>query len=110
MKRKNGKNIITSDDITVLGKNSGKTLEEVLEKLQSESDNLKSNVKWLYKYGGVGGNGGGGGSSTTTDKWTVVCSLGGVQIPESSSDQQEIRSILFSQSGNQKLYIHINNP
>jgi hypothetical protein len=33
MKRKNGKNIITSDDITVLGKNSGKTLEEVLEKL-----------------------------------------------------------------------------
>ena len=108
MKRKNGKNIITSDDITVLGKNSGKTLEEVLEKLQDESNNLKSNVKWLYKYGGVGGNGGGE-SSTTTDKWTVVCSLGGVQIPESSSDQQEIRSILFSQSGNQKLYIHINN-
>jgi len=27
MKRKNGENIITSDDVTVLGKNSGKTLE-----------------------------------------------------------------------------------
>jgi len=75
MKRKNGKNIITSDDVTVLGKNSGKTLEEVLESLQNDSDSLKSNVKWLYKYGGVGGNGGGGGS-TVTDKWTVVCSLG----------------------------------
>jgi hypothetical protein len=31
--KRNGKNIITSDDITVLGKNSGKSLEEVLENL-----------------------------------------------------------------------------
>jgi len=81
--KKNGKNIITSDDITVLGKNSGKTLDEVLESLQTESNELKSNVKWLYKYGGVGGKGssGGGGGSSTTDRWTVICSLGGVQIP-----------------------------
>ena len=80
--KRNGKNIITSNDITVLGKNSGKSLEEVLESLQNDSDSLKSNVKWLYKYGGVGGNGGGnGGGSTITDKWTVVCSLGNIQIP-----------------------------
>jgi hypothetical protein len=31
--KRNGKNIITSDDITVLGKNAGKSLEEVLENL-----------------------------------------------------------------------------
>ena len=30
---KNGKNIITSDDVTVLGKNLGKSLDEVLESL-----------------------------------------------------------------------------
>jgi hypothetical protein len=29
----NGRNIITSEDITVLGKNSGKTLDSVLESL-----------------------------------------------------------------------------
>lgn len=108
--KKNGKNIITSDDITVLGKNSGKSLQEVLEKLQSDSDSLKSNVKWLYKYGGVGGNGGGGDSSTITDKWSVVCSLGNIQIPETTEDSDSVKSILFSNSGTYKLYIHINNP
>lgn len=109
MKRKNGKNIITSDDVTVLGKNSGKTLGEVLESLQNDSDSLKSNVKWLYKYGGVGGNGGGGGS-TVTDKWTVVCNLGNIQIPETTEGITETKSILFSSAGTYNLYIHINNP
>ena len=109
--KRNGKNIITSNDITVLGKNSGKSLEEVLESLQNDSDSLKSNVKWLYKYGGVGGNGGGnGGGSTITDKWTVVCSLGNIQIPETTEGSDSIKSILFSNAGNYKLYIHINNP
>lgn len=107
--KKNGKNIITSEDITVLGKNSGKSLEEVIETLQEDSDKLKSNVKWLYKYGGVGGSGGGG-SSTTTDKWSVICSLGGISIPETVESSTETRSLLFSESGNKKLYLHINNP
>jgi hypothetical protein len=31
--KRNGKNIITSEDVTVLGKNAGKTLNEVLETL-----------------------------------------------------------------------------
>ena len=94
--KKNGKNIITSDDVTVLGKNSGKRLHEVLESIQKDQDSLKSNVKWLYKYGGVGGNGGGEGSSTVTDKWTVVCSLGNIQIPETTENSENIKSILFS--------------
>lgn len=75
MKRKNNKNIITSDDVTILGENLksryGETLENVLEKISETQDSLKSNVKWLYKYGGVGGKGGGGGSDSPTfsDKW-----------------------------------------
>ena len=108
--KKNGKNIITSDDVTVLGKNSGKRLHEVLESIQKDQDSLKSNVKWLYKYGGVGGNGGGEGSSTVTDKWTVVCSLGNIQIPETTENSENIKSILFSSAGTYKLYVHINNP
>ena len=112
--KKNGKNIITSDDVTVLGKNSGKTLDQVLESLQTESNELKSNVKWLYKYGGVGGKGSsggsGGGGSSTTDRWTVICSLGGVQIPQTTDEDTSVRQIMFSGSGKQRFYIHINNP
>lgn len=91
--KRNGKNIITSDDVTVLGKNSGKTLEQVLESLQTESDELKSNVKWLYKYGGVGGKGGSGGSSggsSTTDRWTVICSLGEFKSPRQQMKMQAL--------------------
>jgi len=74
--KKNGHNIITSDDITMLGKNSGKDLQTVLENAQNDIDSLKSNVKWLYKYGGVGGSGGSG--SPTSDKWSATVSLGTV--------------------------------
>lgn len=80
MKRKNNKNIITSDDITILGENLkgryGNTLEDVLEKMSEAQDSLKSNVKWLYKYGGVGGKGGGGGgTSTFSDTWQAIIQL-----------------------------------
>lgn len=110
--KRNGKNIITSDDVTILGKNSGKTLGQVLDSLQTESDELKSNVKWLYKHGGVGGKGGNneGSGSTTTDRWTVICSLGGVQIPQTTDEDTGIRQIMLSESGKQRFYIHINNP
>ena len=105
--KRNNKNIITSDDITVLGKNSGKTLESVLESLQEDQEKLKSNVKWIYKYGGVGGSGGGG-SSSTSDKWSVNFTLGGTQVPEVSGEETKI--IYFSSPGTKRLYFHINKP
>ena len=64
MKRRNGenfKNIILSNDVTVeSGTNKGKSLDEILERQDSEIRELKSNVKWIYKYGGVGTGKGGG--------------------------------------------------
>ena len=106
--KKNGKNIITSEDVTVLGKNIGKTLEEVLETLQEDSQSLKSNMKWIYKYGGVGSNGGGGGSSSITNNWSAICKLGDKLIPEETPG--DVKSLLFQGVGTYKLYLHINNP
>ena len=36
------------------------TIDDVLEKHKKEIDKLKSNVEYIYSYGGVGGNGHGG--------------------------------------------------
>lgn len=102
MKRKNGKNIITSDDITLVGNNkySGKSLHDVLDELSTDHEKLKSNVKWIYKYGGVGsGRGGGGGVSSS---WSLGCTLGGQPIRENNT-------ISLSSRGSYDLVLHINN-
>lgn len=101
MKYKSG-NIITSDDVTMLGSNSGKTLQKVVEDLQKDNNSLKSNVKWIYKYGGVGGSGGGSYSSSS---WSAVINIGGFSV-----DDKETKTVTFDTSGYRKLYIHINNP
>lgn len=103
MKRINGQNIgqniITSSDITLEGEiNGGKTLEEVLEEQSSEIEKLKSNVKWIYKYGGVGGKGGGGSSTS----WSIFARLGGEAING--------ETLIFSQPDQYDLMIRINNP
>lgn len=79
MKFNGTKNIVTDKDITITGASHlGDTLSEILESQQEDISKLKSNVKWLYKYGGVGsGKGGGGGSDTS---WTLYASLGGKRI------------------------------
>jgi hypothetical protein len=72
MKRK-GTNIITDQDIDLTAyENQDKTLSEVLTEHKQDIEQLKSNVKFIYKYGGIGsgsGSGSGGGSGTS---WKVV--------------------------------------
>ena len=59
--RINGKNIITTDDISVTKdlSNLGESLSDIILNQSEELDKLNSNIKWLYKYGGVGGSGSG---------------------------------------------------
>ena len=104
MKRQNGENIeniILSSDITIEGgTNKGKNLEEVLEQQNSEIEKLKSNVKWIYKYGGVGGNGKGGGPSSS---WSIFARLGDMQVVDKET-------LVFPQADQYNLLIRINNP
>jgi hypothetical protein len=74
---KNGEqsSIITTNDITT---SSRRSLSEVLSEQQQDIDSLKSNVKWIYKYGGVGSGGTGGGSTEESTPWKSVISLDGV--------------------------------
>ena len=68
----NGKNIITDQDITLTGNDfAGKTLDTVLTDQEERLDRVESNVKWIYKYGGVGSGSGGSGSGSS-NTWTVL--------------------------------------
>lgn len=71
MRYKNGNDIqriITGDDVIITsGTNSLSTVDEAIEKQQKEIDKLKSNMKYIYSYGGVGGTGSGGGTTNTKD-------------------------------------------
>lgn len=70
--KRNGKNIITDQDITLTGgKNIGKSLDSVLNNQEERLDRIESNVKWIYKNGGVG-SGSGGGSGSGSSRWTAV--------------------------------------
>lgn len=61
---------------------------------------LKGNVKWLYQYGGVGGNGGGSG---TTTSWSIYATLDGQVIKDNST-------IILDNTVNHKLVISISKP
>ena len=61
MKKNNKERFIIDDDIIVTSPhNIGESLKDVIEKQQTDIDKLQSNVKFIYSYGGIGGNGYGG--------------------------------------------------
>lgn len=74
MKLNNGSKIIGTDDIFISSNNSqiGEDLAAVLTKQDADILDLKKNVKWLYKYGGVGGSGGGSSTEATKISCTIT--------------------------------------
>ena len=92
-------NIITDGDIIITSPyKNGKTLNEVLVEQQSDIDKLKSNVKYIYAYGGVGNTGGSGGSGGFGDidlsgyatKNFVYNEIEKIDIPDISTKQDII--------------------
>jgi len=71
--KRNGKNIITDQDITLTGQgHSGQTLETALTDHDVRLDRVESNVKWMYRNGRVGAGAGGGSGSGTSTGWSAV--------------------------------------
>lgn len=97
MRLNNNQKIITEDDIIL---SDNKTLSERLSSQQTEIDKLKSNVKWIYKYGGVGSGTGGGGSST--QQFSIYATLNNIQLKD--------QNIILNGSNIYTLQIKINNP
>ena len=94
-------NIITDGDVIITSPSKiGKTLDEVLVEQQADIDKLKSNVKYIYAYGGVGGSGSGG-SGSTDKPVSVLITLNGSAI---SGD-----TIILDGKGVYKLYVKISN-
>lgn len=77
MKLNGKRNIITDRDVTITDNhNIGDSLHTVLKKQQFDIETLKSNVKWVFKYGGVGS----GGGSVGPTAWSIVATLDGKGI------------------------------
>ena len=55
-------------------------IDKTLDKHQEDIDKLKSNMKYIYSYGGVGGNGSGGSGGGQSSTPSLFVSLGGRQI------------------------------
>ena len=89
---KNGEpsRFLTGDDVLVtnVSSHTGETVDEALSSVadtlddhQKEIDKLKSNVKYIYSYGGVGGKGSGGsGGGSQGDSARFFASLAGHQM------------------------------
>ena len=110
MKYRNGnvtQSIITSDDVIISkGKNSLSSLTDAIDNQQNEIDKLKSNVKYLYSYGGVGGNGSGGGSGSgsASGEPTLFITLNEVQVNDGNT-----APIVLNAPGTYRLYINLRN-
>lgn len=79
MKINGTNNFITDQDILVTSPTGGgNQLSSVLKTQQDSINELKSNVKWIYKYGGVGsGSGGGGGAKGS---WKASISINNAPV------------------------------
>lgn len=101
-------NIITDGDIVITSPyKNGKTLNEVLVEQQSDIDKLKSNVKYIYAYGGVGNTGGSGGSGGSGDidlsgyatKNFVYNEIEKIDIPDITTKQDIIEDLETIRTG-----------
>ena len=97
MRLNDNKKIISEDDIIL--SDGSTTLSERINSQQQQINQLKSNVKWIYKYGGVGSGGGGGGTSIP---FSIYATLDDVQLKS--------QTLVLAKQGVYTLYIKINNP
>lgn len=99
MRLNNNYKIVSDDDIIM--SDGSLTLSDKLSSITNDVNSLKSNVKWIYKYGGVGsGSGGGGGDNNKS--FSVFASLNGVQLKGDN--------IVLNGIGTYPLLVIINNP
>lgn len=99
MRLNNNSKIVSDDDIIM--SDGSLTLSDKLSSITNDVNSLKTNVKWIYKYGGVGsgsGSGGGGGDKP----FSVFASLNGLQIKGNN--------IVLNGIDTYPLLIIINNP
>ena len=97
--RLNGKSKIVSDDDIIMSDGST-SLSDRLSSIANDVNSLKSNVKWIYKYGGVGS---GSGSGTGTKAFSIYATLNSKQLKDG-------QNVILNGAGTYPLLVKINNP
>lgn len=100
MRLNDSQKIIGEDDILLSDGKS--TLSDKLSSINDDISSLKSNVKWIYNYGGVGSGSGGSEGGGSTKQFSIYATLDGVQLNG--------QYITLDGVGNHTLAIRINNP
>lgn len=101
----NASNIIVDDPSIVSG---ATPLSTVLTKTNAAVQELRSNVKWLYKYGGTGSGGGTGGGGTVASRSRIevtnsnLTTSGTDKVIYLSEDSLVVRYKIFNPSNNIK--------
>lgn len=99
----NGKPIISTDDVVT---RDGRNLDTVIDQQLKDISKLKSNVKWLYQYGGTGtgaGSGIGGGSGSGSSTWSIYATLNNQPLANG-------KTIILDGPGTYVLTVAISNP
>ena len=110
MKKNNKERFIIDDDIIVTSPhNIGESLKDVIEKQQTDIDKLQSNVKFIYSYGGIGGNGyGGSGTGSGSGKEPkLYAELKNIKNGETKAiilDETNDKALVFNEPGKYKFY------
>ena len=85
---------------------SEENIKNQIIKNTNDITTLKSNVKWIYQYGGVGGKGGGSGSGGSGD-WSLNVILGNELLVQDTTTQREV---IINDKNQKNLSIQINKP
>lgn len=105
---------ITDDDILVTNpRDIGDSLKDVIEEQREDIEKLKSNMKFIYSYGGVGGSGkggsGGGGSAKEPKLYAELQHVESGEIRQINLDINNINPLILPKPGTYRFYAKLRN-
>ena len=102
------KGIIDDDILVTSPHNLGESLKDVIDEQRQDIEKLKSNIKFIYSYGGVGGSGNGGsGSGGSVKEAKLYAELQNVETGETRQinlDVNNINPLILPKSGTYRFY------
>ena len=115
MKVNNKQRIIIDDDVLVTSPhNLGESLKDVIDEQRQDIEKLKSNVKFIYSYGGVGGSGkggsgGGGGSTKEAKLYAELMNVETGEVRQINLDINNINPLILPKPGTYRFYAKLRN-
>jgi len=113
MKLNGNKPIIVDDDIIVTApSNFGDSLQKVIDKHHKDIEKLKSNMKFIYSYGGVGGSGSGGSGGGSAKEPKLYAELKNIETGESKQINLDINNtnpLILPKPGAYRFYAKLSN-